>query len=58
MPLKMKKLILHDYQTVAELIKAFGGKVKVKRMGNDFVGVYYEVEIIKKLKSNADTKWR
>ena len=36
-----KKLILHDYQTVAELIKAF--KVKVERKGDDYSGIYWEV---------------
>ena len=38
-----KKLIIKDYQTVAELIKAF--KVKVERKGDDYSGIYWEVEI-------------
>lgn len=40
---KSKKIILHDYQSVAELIKAF--KVKVERKGDDYSGIYWEVEI-------------
>ena len=45
---KNKKLILNDYQTVAELIKLAQKakkKIEVKRMGDDYVGVYYEVKI-------------
>ena len=41
------KLILQDYRTVAELIKAYDGIVRVERKGNDYVGVYWEVEISK-----------
>ena len=45
---KNKKLILNDYQTVAELIKLAQKtkkKIEVKRMGNDFVGVYWIVKL-------------
>jgi len=42
---KTKKIILHDYQTVVELIKAFKGRVEIKRMGDEFSGVYYEVKL-------------
>lgn len=42
---KTRKIILHDYQTVAELIKAFKGRIEVKRMGDDYSGIYYEVII-------------
>ena len=38
-----KTIILKDYQTVAELIKAF--KVKVEKKGDDYSGYYYEVTI-------------
>ena len=45
----MGKITLTDYQTVAELIKAF--HVKVERKGDDWSGIYYEVEIYGKRKS-------
>lgn len=37
------KIVLTDYRTVAELIKAF--RVKVEKKGDDYSGWYYEVEI-------------
>ena len=37
------KIILHDYQSVLELIKAF--KVKVERKGDDYSGIYWKVKL-------------
>lgn len=45
----MEKIILQDYTTVAELIKYAQNndkKIEVKRMGDDYSGIYWEVEII------------
>ena len=44
------KIVLTDYTTVAELIKAF--KVKVERKGDDYSGIYWEVEIYGLRKNN------
>ena len=43
---KAKKLILTDYTIVAELIKyakKAKKRIEVKRMGDDFSGIYWEV---------------
>lgn len=43
-----KKLILHDYTTVIELIKfARANKhvITVEKKGNDFAGVYWEIKL-------------
>lgn len=41
-----KTIIVHDFTTVCELIKAF--HVKVERKGDDYSGIYWEVEIYDK----------
>ena len=46
----MAKIILQDYKSVAELVKFAlknKHKIDVKRMGDGFSGIYYEVVIAK-----------
>ena len=39
----MAKMIVQDYTTVSELVKATKGRIKVNRMGNSYAGIYWEV---------------
>lgn len=45
-----KKLTIKDYQTVAELIKAFDGKIKVEQKGDGYSGKYWVVEFYEQTK--------
>ena len=55
----MGRITLTDYSTVTELIKytqKYKHRIEVKRMGNDWVGIWWEVKIYERQKLRNDPR--